>query len=1014
MWNSDIALFVKENWSEFETAIRKIIEDELGVEDGKDGVVVIQTEPSNDGGYDGLFCIPLSDSPEGMYRLLFEAKLRSNIKADLPLDSFSKSVIVAINRDVNALIVGTNLHLSQETKQRLDDFSKRTGLCIDYIEGMDMEIWIRGNPERKDIKVFSDILQHSIGPYKKEEILSATKNNMDIIRQNSGIIGQKRTVDFCSALSGLIESRKTVILKGARGTGKSFFANRLINSLPDNSTCIRLDLSVLHVTRTVFSTIVSTIWGIDENIILSMNSYELYNAVSRIGDNMIDSRVCDSVVNVFLKTDIEYAENASIFDHQLIIFLRELMTLVVRRRFLIIYISNSDTASVEMLNFVISLQHSISDCIPFIVEIRTGFISSVSSDAWDAYIKKLCSDQPRTSVYLLENWSEKDAKSYILNKIQIIDDAAINFILKQTDSNPIMICSYINYLNTTGLLTGVSPTLHERKLEELYIDDVTDIIQSLIESVCKSSEGSCDLSAKCLILISFSGGILKREYIEEILGCDIGEIRLAFSAEIVKLYDDEIRICHLIYQEVLERIRSKIMANSDIFLLAKKFYEYMNDGKSRDYSWYLIMIKLCRYLGKKNELLTHVLVFSKILFDKGQYHLCRDILEKLDFTGIENVLMSYNADLIDTYEMYLQLGFYLKERSGEEAIEDIERLESLVRKLRVIYVSDDRMRDQICRGFLIMARYEHSVGHFGKALDIMIDIRNYIENIPDLPECNTIYEVYTEYAIAVKEIDGIDSYIESLDYSLKKYPSAHSIRFLLNSAMYQKICLNSPVAAAVFVEDNEKLRDYLPISSILHNDVHRANSIFHMKKYEIARKYAEEYERFAGEYGLVNEIGRLENIIGCTYLNPDNEDTGKAAEHFRNGMKIYKSSTYYSYYWPILYNYVILSDYTGNRVEVTEYISELCDTLNKYSSLVNNCTEVTKHYVAYLCILRILKDYIKKYANVELYKICVKKLIKDVSNCELNKYANDPKRRFPGKSLSNSIFRHGKLYLITY
>ena len=47
------------------------------------------------------------------YKILFEAKLRRDIQKDLPLQDFSKALIIAINTNADTLIIGTNLHLSE-------------------------------------------------------------------------------------------------------------------------------------------------------------------------------------------------------------------------------------------------------------------------------------------------------------------------------------------------------------------------------------------------------------------------------------------------------------------------------------------------------------------------------------------------------------------------------------------------------------------------------------------------------------------------------------------------------------------------------------------------------------------------------------------------------------------------------------------------------------------------------------------------------------------------------------
>ena len=88
--------------------------------------------------------------------------------------------------------------------------------------------------------------------------------------------------------------------------------------------------------------------------------------------------------------------------------------------------------------------------------------------------------------------------------------------------------------------------------------------------------------------------------------------------------------------------------------------------------------------------------------------------------------------------------------------------------------------------------------------------------------------------------------------------------------------------------------------------------------------------------------------------------------------------------------------------------------LRRYGNLLNKGDIVSKHYVAYICVLRILKKMYKKEATKDIADTCTKELIKGISRCDIYEYANTPQKRFPSKKLSKTSFHHGKLYLITY
>ena len=131
----------EEVWREFEKLVYAIIKDTLNLDDSNSISEV--TEKRNDGGYDGVFIIPIDRKKTAQYKILFEAKLRKDIQKDLPLQDFSKALIIAINTNADTLIIGTNLHLSENSKKQLSIYSYKTGLAIKLLDGIYIDNWLK-------------------------------------------------------------------------------------------------------------------------------------------------------------------------------------------------------------------------------------------------------------------------------------------------------------------------------------------------------------------------------------------------------------------------------------------------------------------------------------------------------------------------------------------------------------------------------------------------------------------------------------------------------------------------------------------------------------------------------------------------------------------------------------------------------------------------------------------------------------------------------------------------------
>ena len=318
---------MEKEWREFEKLLLKLISKELRL-DEKNDVTILLTDAQKDGGYDGIFEIPLNNVDNTkLLKILFEAKLRSSVEKDLPLQDFSKAIIIAINTAANILIIGTNVYFSKNTIQQLKTFEAKTQLKIKVISGIDINEWLIKNNADKE---FSKSLIHLINQTRNSNHISTgiielheITKYIEVCMNQTGLIGEQRKLDAKAAMYNLVSKKRSIIIEGDAGIGKTFFIEELCNNISKICIMIHINLSIELTPRTIFMKIMNQVWGLSNDFIEAMDYNEFMDAISRIGEQDINKNVCNGVAEAFQKTDSEYREKSSIFDYLLIQYLQK-------------------------------------------------------------------------------------------------------------------------------------------------------------------------------------------------------------------------------------------------------------------------------------------------------------------------------------------------------------------------------------------------------------------------------------------------------------------------------------------------------------------------------------------------------------------------------------------------------------------------------------------------------------------------------------------------------------------
>lgn len=266
----------KKTWEEFEEITFKVLLELFNLEENKWNQL---TRSTKDGGYDGVFWIPLQINDSTYFlHAIFEAKLRTNTTSALPLQDFAKALIIAINRDADRIIIASNLSLSPNTCNILENFSNQTGLQIQFLSISEIMEWLDNHSSEK--KEYSkDILELLDKSFNDNGFKTTSLKSIDLSSDTNLIeLFGKKHRDKRKFLVNLINTSQGIILiKGNVGSGKTTFIRGVHEKLSKVKVKIaEFDLTNISTPRVLFTLIMQDVWKVPMEFINSIPN-EDYN-----------------------------------------------------------------------------------------------------------------------------------------------------------------------------------------------------------------------------------------------------------------------------------------------------------------------------------------------------------------------------------------------------------------------------------------------------------------------------------------------------------------------------------------------------------------------------------------------------------------------------------------------------------------------------------------------------------------------------------------------------------------
>lgn len=957
-------------WRRFERvvslAIRNILED-----GDMEEIQEKLTEPTHDGGYDGSFLIPyITDSgcsaTQGYYKILFEAKLRGNLDKDLPLQDFSKSLIIAINMDSDALIVATNLRLSNGTKEHLRDFSEKTGLKTYYLSPYYVDTWMSENPspehtsaDRQIRELLKKAFRYS-NIYPPLELLE--RKSVTPKKELSALIGQSRNRLLKTMLHALEQSNGSVILKGDAGVGKSFFCSHLIAELKKNHYIVyAIDMKNYQTPRVLFLKLLESLWHIPFEALMSLDQTGLHAIINEIDSEIADNHIKEAILSAFSRDLEHYSQQTDILNYYMIKYLLTIHSIRSRHANIIFYFSNINYLSVQMVDFMLQFLYAYTKQGKVILELRTStYIDPyMDPDEWITCINQFVSMESILYQEELFPFSHSEACDYISQMLPDYagDTLLMGSILRVTGYNPLFVGSLVEYLIFGDFLQKFPRETVLNRIDHLIVDDKRQLISLLISAFCRKNI----FFAEFFELLRIFQIPISEIYVEQLLSdYQTMYVDQLIEAKLICRIAGNLEVVHPLQLECI--LHNDPLMDSTKQELAKIILKTADTAMLSAEVTAMIQIRCYQILHDHQQVIDIEYPLAIGLLENGQYTLCYkyalDAFQKIETLDHDYQMMIHLKILL----LMVEICIYQE----EECVSEIDTyMEKLNDAMNCFIPEKQETADYIsfkAQFYMTKNRYEHYIGRFDQAFDTLSEALDFADKHKKELGNQVIGNIQLEYAIALKEKEDLNQSIEYLKECLKIQPDNPEILFTFHTQMYEMYLLTDPHLSLQYIEKNRSLYEHLHVATTIHNEVHWVNAQYYMRNYDICFLQANQTFQKAEQIGLKNEAGRLANLIGNIYFQRG--DFHNAQVYYHYGIELFKEKGYVSNVWAILINLSTLLAEQHDAEAVT-YIRSSMDVLStSYRERIQKPYPLVGYYEKLQVAVLILYDNIKKLEYV--------------------------------------------------
>lgn len=942
---------ISENdWRGFEILAFRIVREMFNLPEDKNTRL---TRKRKDGGFDAIFQIPYvhADDAESMCAIM-EAKLRNSFKRDLPLQDFSKSIIIAVNRTADLLILATNLRLSEETISQLRQYAAITGLQIKWLSISQISEQLEKEPELKSLCTDSllSLLNKSYQafavrgePAKRSVHLLLNPSTISELTAPPELLSQTHKNDARGIADYLSVNKGLYIVSGAAGTGKSYFVREVLYRLRlKQFQTTKIDIKNCPTSRTLFMEIARAFWHLSDEMVQSLSSQDFLQAIDYLGERKIPESLKKSVASAFNKGKRSYIKYSDIFQRDMVEYLYLLYDQTRKMGDYVICFTNVNYATKDVFDFLLSFLKRFDTKSRYIVELRSSLYIDhfMQPDDWSQCVHELQLLSMRLNEYRLPELSSDDLKRYINRLISPteIDLSETNIIVDKVGPNPLLVNAFVTYLNKMAFV-DIPKELRKSYIETVPIDGGAQIIPALIDTLSKEDEYYGALFFLAYIL----NGEVPLNIIEYISSSQPQKLeRLLRDTDIFRLSNETIRVTHALYLDYFSSLRYIALVYQQTLakkMLSRDFQKRLK-LKHDDKQIYLIRLNdiLCNV--KKTAELS--LKFGKNLFFGGQYALSQTYIQKANekFSSLVRNEADFAVPRIEAKIILLKNELYLHEKVRHE-------LEEIIRQISEIFscLTDKAGKTPECDALylqycLVQMRLYHYWGEYHTSYNIIHDA---IERIENTSPRELVGDIWTEYAIATKELESLSACLKQFRKGRKACPNYLPLLYSNFTHLSEKYSTMNVALAMRSLRYIDTFKDQLPLSSILHHEINVSTMKMYGGDYDDAMREGTDIIARANQSGLKNEEARCSNLIGCLFYIRD--DLSKAENRLKHGIGLIPRHQHITVLWPLKMNLLSVLVSSKKWEDALEVVTDCCDILcSSYVDRINSLTIHEKKY----------------------------------------------------------------------
>lgn len=1004
MTNEEI---VQKYWEHFEVLAFHAVKNELPQDFIIEETI---TKSIKDGGYDGEFIL-LSQN-HTTFQILFEAKLRSNPKASLPLHDFAKALVIAIVRQADMIYIVTNLHFSSETMKLLEHFADNASLSIQLLNGASVRKFIETHRAllrdiHMDLQNFllsqNNVLETQTLPFSMpDEFIESTSPDTPI--EEKYLVQAKK----------FRRKNDVLCIEGHIGCGKSYYIENLCRALSfrKKQVCI-IDLSKCQTYKDLFLKIMEKTLGLSLELVDLISTQSFVEAFSKIGSSLSNEDDIKMLKFIFSR-DMEYPYDYSILFSQITSFYIRLCP-PKRASNLIVAFLNLAYAQREVLQLLLCFLGE-KTVFSSILEITQNDLGYAVPEYWQSIRAGLVRLSTLES-YNVEDWQTEDARKFLREHITEISEDQIDSLIHRFGCTPAELSRLVEVIGYSDIYEGTPKELVFQEIHALKITRNDSLYRTCYEYMQYANSDSLYVYAFLLLLsgeVSRSVldgffqnqgrtikiiSLIQKSCLFIVDGRTVA-IRNARAAECLQAYCEEVLsfwtvepVAHFIESHIEQfhltaEARMELTCRVNYYQDAKKYAESLVE------------------LGKR------YLKLGQVPLAKLQYERAYKAMGKYPKVCLPSlVVLQIHLGLVETliWEIGTADNRILDQLNYIASFSPPELSQNLTYKCLML------------RYYCLRYQFHHAQDQHTQALDYATAGVDWAEkhNLyqADRENCGRIWRFY---AIAIKEItQDIKKCLSIFQKGAKKCQD--SVQFLFGYAIHKNMTVdnnNAQERIAKKLENYETLskrEKELSIDEYLHYRVNVAALHFLAKNYEEAlRQYTPLLEKSAIFNIVREEIRILNDMANLCWIHGDFSETYKK---YRKGCDLAKISGCVGNYWPILINLMSFELSNGRYPQALKLYQELEPILKQTCSCLrveSLSFEQREYYTAalFICLKNLLTLH-QVYSKGQLLSSAGQLLkISGLMVPEAHSQSADTESFISQLSLDGTIFDHNGLYLL--